>query len=339
MTLITYPTRVHFADDVLEEALHSELERVRARRVLLVCDRDIADSELADRVMSGLLTGIKTDRLVFGPGSDLRAIAAEAVGPHDTLIAFGSAQAIELGRNCRYARLRQTGKRPHLFAVPGVDGLPDPCPEHLESPRAGLPSVLICDPTVALDAGQGASVRASIICLIRCVESYLAHAYNPPADGMALDGLCRCVITLPKIGAAPDIAVHRELMAACLNAALSQEKGLGPTQRLSAALARDDHAGDLAAIARLLLPGVLRACAIDGDKAEVLRKVLGEATTPLDKVMQRILSAVPMPASLADLGISRQALDGAARSAAGTAGLTFQGAREVLEAVYQGADA
>lgn len=333
MTLITYPTRVHFADDVLEEALHSELERAKAKRVLLVCDKSFADTELADRVLSGLPARLSTDKLVFTPSSDLRAISSEASVQHDAILAFGSAMAVELGRKCRGAMQKRHGTRPELFAVPGVDGLPDPCGKNLESPRAGLPSVLICDPTVALGSGQGASLNASILSLIRCLESYLARSYNPPADGMALDGLSRCIVTMPKISDRSDLNVHRELMAACLNAALSLEKGLGPTQRISAVLARKEEVGNLAAIARLILPGVMRARAIDDEKAEVLSNVLGGA--PLDAAMRRLLSDVPMPRTLADLGVSRHTLDEAAQSVDGTAGLTVDHARDLLEEVYE----
>ena len=39
MTLITYLTRVHFADGVLEEALHGEMERNAKRRPLIIAER------------------------------------------------------------------------------------------------------------------------------------------------------------------------------------------------------------------------------------------------------------------------------------------------------------
>ena len=46
MTLITYVTRVHFADGVLEEALWSEVEVNRKTRPLIVTDEAHLGSEL-----------------------------------------------------------------------------------------------------------------------------------------------------------------------------------------------------------------------------------------------------------------------------------------------------
>ena len=339
MTLITYPMRVHFADDVLEEVLHSELQRVRSRRVLLVFGAELAEGELADRVRSGVPRGLRADALCFAPGADLRDLAAAAAGEErDTIIAFGSARAIELGRRCRLAQVARHRARPDLFAVPGIDGLPSPslCP--VESARAGLPSVIVLDPTVASGAGQGANLRTSVLSLIRCVESYLAQAFNPPADGMALDGLSRSVAAMPRIGRREGgIALHRELMAASLNAVLSQEKGTGPAQVLSILLSRTGQAGDEAAIARLVLPGLIRTRAVEAARADVLRKVLGDTLEPLDRVLRKVLSDAALPATLTDIGIDRAALDGAARAVTGMAGLTFGHARDVLEEVYEDA--
>ncbi|MEM7547049.1 MAG: iron-containing alcohol dehydrogenase [Pseudomonadota bacterium] len=340
MTLITYPTRVHFADHVLEEALQSELERVQCHRLLLTCDRSVAATEMMDRVMSGIPGRIKVKVVTFGEDTYLRGIAqelADPASPHDTIVAFGSARAVELGRKCRYAKATRGRERPELFAIPAVDGLPNPCRRNLESTRAGLPSVLICDPTVTLSAAPDASYRASVLAVIRCVESYLAQSYNPPADGMALDGLTRCVESLPHIADETGIDIHREVMAACLNAALSQEKGIGPAQALSEALVGEDAGTDQVSIARLVLPGVMRVRSMDHAKADVLRKVLGDTAAPLDVVTERLLSRAPLPGSLSDLGVSRGALDPAAEAAAGVAGLTFDQARDILDAVYEDA--
>ncbi|MDA9865573.1 hypothetical protein N9C96_02745, partial [bacterium] len=92
-----------------------------------------------------------------------------------------------------------------------------------------------------------------------------------------------------------------------------------------------------AAIARLLLPGVLRSQAIDDQKADVLGKVLSDVKEPLAEATRRILSNVPMPQTLAAIGVPHKALDPAAESVAGHSGLTFLQARSVLEEVYEGA--
>ena len=335
MTLITYPTRVHFADHVLEEALHSEIERVGCKHPLLVADREVLASELFDRVQNGLPNRTKADVLSFGAEDKLSEIAraaAESVKFVDVIVAFGSAPAVELGRKFRHLQSSKTGTRVPLFAIPSVDGLPNPCTGNIESWRSGLPTVLICDPTVAMLAGHKASLRSSILSLVRCVESYLSAAYNPLADGIALEGVSRCLINLPKIGQGQDITLQRELMAAGLNAALAQENGVGPALKMATALAETAENSDEVAIARLVLPAVIGASTMDADKASVLGKVIGDESGRLDQAMRKILSNIPLPESLADMGIPRAALDDVAMNASG---LTYDHALDALKSIYE----
>ena len=96
MTLITYPTHVHFADDVLEEALHSELERAGCVAPLLLMAHHPQNLELEDRVRAGLPVAAKPDLVTYSPDSDLRSIAKEVASPGftpDVIIAFGTARA------------------------------------------------------------------------------------------------------------------------------------------------------------------------------------------------------------------------------------------------------
>ncbi len=339
MTLITYPTRVHFADGVLEEALHSELERIAASRLMLVCDEAAAEGELMDRLMAGLPRRTASELIVFNDTTDLRARAyeiGETHTPPDAIVSFASAKAIEFGRKIRFVINRETGKRPFLFGVPSVDGLPDPCLRKLESPTAGLPSVVICDPTIILGVGRRESREAAVMSLIRCIEAYLSAAYNPPADGIALDGLSRCLHSLQQVGTSSGLDLCRNVMAAGLNAFLSQEKGMGPAQIMTDSLLTEAPRGQKTAIARLVLPGVLRRQDVDGHKADVLRKVLSDAGEPLADATRRILSEVKMPATLADIGVPHNALDAAAQSVEGQSGFSVQKARSVLEEVYEG---
>lgn len=338
MTLITYPTRVHFADDVLEEALYSELEREKCVAPLLLMAHQPANTELEDRVRVGLPGSSKAHLVTYSPDSDLRMIVNDIVAigfVPDVIIAFGEVRAIELARKCRYAFAQKLKTRLPLYAIPGVDGLPGPCTRNLESWRSGLPSVLICDPTVALGAGRVQNERASVLSLVRCCESYLAAAYNPPADGMALDGLNRCVINLPKLGKIAGVDLHRELMAASLNASLSQEKGIGPALAMSAVLTQAASGLEEADVARLVLPAVIRARDVNAERAGALLKVLGQDGLSLEKAMGRVLSVVKRPETLAGLGIPRSALEGAAKAAVGKAGLGYDTAYRALDEIYE----
>lgn len=324
----------------MQDALHSELERGANKTVMLICAHDISESEFSDRVFEGLPQKTITQSLVFSPISDLRQLSNTAVLPNDTpdvLLAYGSARAIELARKCRYAFTKANGKRPELYAIPGVDGLPEPCTRNLESWRAGLPSVLICDPTLTLNAEDGQSWRSSVLSLVRCVESYLEQSFNPPADGMALEAFGRSLETLSRIGrGSPDakLELHRDMMAASLNASMSQEKGVGPALTLAHTLAADHVGLDVSDVSRLLLPLLIRQRKIDPDRINMLLKVLDNKKSALATAMERVLAQAPLPARLSDMGVKKPALKHAARQADSKAGLTFESAVEVLEAAF-----
>ncbi|MCB1339666.1 MAG: iron-containing alcohol dehydrogenase, partial [Pseudooceanicola sp.] len=243
-------------------------------------------------------------------------------------VAFGSVAAIETGRAIRR---EMRGARPAFFAIPGIDGLPDPCTRNLESWRDALPSVVICDPTVAQDAAPGAALRAAVLTLMRCIESYLGAAYNPPADGMALDGLSRAIAALPQLaGQASDLHTRRELMAASLNAAMAQEKGVGPTHLLSRALAAEIRDPVAADAARLILPGIVAASARHSRKLDTLSRVIGSGGRDIQTSLHDALSGLPMRARLSELGLSENHLKRAARAVAGRDDISPSAAEAVL---------
>jgi alcohol dehydrogenase class IV len=207
--------------------------------------------------------------------------------------------------------------------------MPDPCTRNLQSWRMGLPSILICDPTLTVGADRAASQAASVVSLARCLESYLAVSFNPTADGMALDGFLRCIRNIPRLGDDEVPEVRRDLMAACLNAMLAQEKGIGPAQVLARALGQGR---DIGAIARLILPGVLAVLAPKGERAAALCSMMGGAER-LEDGMRDFLADLPLNSRLSDLGLGPGDVDRAVAAMAGRSDMPPGAARQVLEAV------
>ncbi|MDW3221517.1 MAG: iron-containing alcohol dehydrogenase [Paracoccaceae bacterium] len=321
MTLITYPVRAHFADGVLEEALRSELETHHFDAPLVISDVAETGSEFSERLFSSFPRGYKPVHYAIpahtrksDAASEVRALASYK--QPNVLIAYGSARAIEYARKCRQVLQQDhpSKARIDLFAIPGVDGLPGPCRKGCEpgelpsdlSIRMGLPTILICDPTVTLGADPAVSARAAVTTLVQCLEAYLSTAFNPPADGMALDGLHRVAQMLPHLRN-ETLEVRRELMAAAFNAMLCQQKGVGPAQVIGEAL-KAIHNGDLNAhlAAGLLLPGVLRSQDATEDKRDLARKMLNfEEETHLPEGLAKLLMGIQMPQSLSELGVVR----------------------------------
>lgn len=321
MTLITYPVRAHFADGVLEEALRSELETHHYDAPLIIADAAEIGSEFTERLLSSFPRGYKPEHYTIDADASKASAAAHvrAMAKQKTpnvLIAYGSARAIEYARKCRNVlqQDRRSSAMIDLFAIPGLDGLPGPCrkgcqPDEIPSDlsvRMGLPTILICDPTVTLGADPTDSARAAVTTLVQCLEAYLSAAFNPPADGMALDGLHRVSLMLPRLKH-ETIEVRRELMAAAFNAMLCQQKGVGPAQIIAEAL-QATHDGNLNAkiAASLLLPGVLRSQETTEDKRDLACKMLNfGGETHLPEGLANLLAGIQMPQSLSELGVTR----------------------------------
>lgn len=347
MTLITYSSRVHFADGVLEEALRSELESNGHRRPLIVAETSLAGSELEDRILEGLPRRTNAALLELSADADdpdeADRIATQYEAHRaDVILAVGSRRAIELTRKAR-ARIAISRRgraantpsarwRADFFAVPGADGLPSPrcAPSERETTVQGAdlakapPDVLFCDPTVTLGADLQKSVSAAVCALARTLEAYLSNAFNPPADGIAADGLARVVANLPALLQGDTLDTRRELMAADLNGMLALQKGRGTAQTLADALTlARGRALDEGSVLRLTLPGAMSL--VEGGlagKEAMLRQILrADDRTPLHVLVARFLDPVPLPPRLSDLNISPSDLERAARNTAETSNM------------------
>jgi alcohol dehydrogenase class IV len=73
--------------------------------------------------------------------------------------------------------------------------------------------------------------------MTHCIEAFLGTTWNPPADGIALDGIRRAAASLSRaVDHGSDLAARRNMMAAALNAGLASQKGLGAAHALALAL-------------------------------------------------------------------------------------------------------
>lgn len=342
MTLINHVTRIHFADGVLEDALRAEIEAARIRRPLIVADRGAVEDNLIDRLFLALPRGIAATLFDAVPAPPTEAAARAAAALYleagcDALVSFGSGAAIDLAKAAGLA-VRHEGPFSRYAAAEGGAGrIRGPLPAHLAIPttagsgaevdpaalvlladagQAGLcsprlvPDTAICDPTLTLSLPPGPSAATGMDALSHLVETHVATGYNPPADGIALDGLARLSASIERVvqnGA--DLAARREMMAAAMNGALAMQKGLGAVHAASHALgvlcARADH-GSLNAV---LLPHVL---AFDEPAAAhrypAILRALGRGTD-LPEALSRLTERLGLPGRLSALGVGATALE------------------------------
>ncbi|MEP0520554.1 MAG: iron-containing alcohol dehydrogenase [Hyphomicrobiales bacterium] len=352
MTLITYVTRIHFADGVLEEALWSEIKANKKKRPLVVTTSETLDDQISERLFASF--PVRTSIEVF---SEVPSFPTEEAAKNlakfyrtnncDVLIALGSGNAIDLAKAARISiehdeqslstfSHTQGGSRriantlPDLYAVPNISGFGAAVSAHTSVLMSSgerellmckklIPTVTICDPTITIGASAQLTASAGADAIARCIEAYLSRGYNPPADGIALDGLSRAVHHLHRVLKTDSIESRREMMAASLNGALALQKGLGATNAINTALETVlGKSIDPGALSRLVLPAVLRFNADTAkEKYQTIRHLLEIAPKQsLADGLKAFLEDLPLPEKLSEMGLNMNQISAAAPLAA-----------------------
>ncbi|MEL6335316.1 MAG: iron-containing alcohol dehydrogenase [Pseudomonadota bacterium] len=325
MSFISYLTRIHFAELVLEDALGEEVARLGAARPVIVID---ADGRIGDGV--GRLESTLPAECVlhwadwidaWGRLRDPEAIRAKAADDGcDVIVAFGGREAQAFGR-----RLAGQGRpRLPLIAVPTttadmgvVAGTPS---SRRDAVHTAMPAAVLCDPTLTYGLDPRRTAAFGFGALTRSIEAFLAPGYNPPADGIALEGIHRASRYLARAvddGADPE--ARREVMAAALNGALAGQKGLGGAEALARAIEVESREalphGQLHAS---VLPPVLsfNAPAV-GDRYGRIATAMGaKPGSDLIAALADLAGRLGLPEKLGHLGLGPTALRRAALGAA-----------------------
>jgi 4-hydroxybutyrate dehydrogenase len=176
-----------------------------------------------------------------------------------------------------------------------------------------LPKAAICDPELTLKLPPGLTAATGMDAIAHCLETFMAPAFNPPADGIALDGLARGWAHIERATQdGNDREARLMMMSASVQGALAFQKGLGCVHSLSHSLGGVNpklHHGTLNAV---FLPAVIGFNA----EAESMRK-----ERRLERIAQAIgagsAEAVPeavrglnrrlgLPAGLGAMGVQRE---------------------------------
>lgn len=348
MALINYLTKIHLADGVLEDALGAEVEALGIKRPLLVTDRGLVEAGLVERALSAMPTSLDVTTFDDTPSNPTEAAARHAADIYrgeacDGLIGFGGGSSLDLakavgilvtheGPLADYAAIEGGVARikdvlPPLIAIPTTAGtgsevgrgtviiLNDGRKLGLLSPYI-IPKVAICDPTLTLGLPPLLTAGTGMDALTHCIETYIATAYNPPADGIALDGLRRAAASIERaVDKGTDLAARREMMAAAMNGALAFQKGLGGVHAMSHGLAslkgKDLHHGTLNAV---LLPHVLdfNGPAVSHRYDDLALAMGLPPRTDLPGAVHKLSERLGLPARLGIMGIDERAIEAAA---------------------------
>lgn len=335
MSTISYLTRVEFGEGQVSR-LQEFLDLLGVKRPLLCTDRGLVATGLVARI-AGLLTApaVIFDGTPANPTEEavLAAHALYRAEGCDGIIGLGGGSALDLAKGVRLLTghegplaqytlvagglARIHGRICPLIAVPTTAGTGSEVGRAAviitaEGRKLGiisphmLPSIALCDPELTYGLPPGLTAATGMDAISHCLETFMAPAFNPPADAIALDGLTRgwrSIEVAVKDGA--DTAARNDMMVCALEGALAFQKGLGAvhalTHPLGAIRQLNLHHGTLNAV---LMPAVLRFNrAAIGDKWDRLQAFFGGAP---DLAVAKLNQRLGMPSGLAAMGVTEE---------------------------------
>jgi alcohol dehydrogenase class IV len=291
--LIYYITQVQFENGAVR-LLAQECERVGIQRPLIVTDAGVKAAGLLQRALDAL-PGWPVAVYDQTPSNPTEAAVRAAAAIYqaqacDGLIAVGGGSAIDCAKGVaiaathegpltHYATIeggspRITARAAPLIAVPTTSGTGSEVARGAiiivdDHRKLGfhswnlVPKAAICDPELTLGLPPKLTAATGMDAIAHCMETFMAPAFNPPADGIALDGLQRAWAHIERATRdGGDREARLNLMSASMQGAMAFQKGLGCVHSLSHSLGGINpglHHGTLNAV---FLPAVIEFNAI-----------------------------------------------------------------------------
>ncbi|MDJ0977411.1 MAG: iron-containing alcohol dehydrogenase [Erythrobacter sp.] len=337
MATLTYLTTTHFDFGALE-TLPKMLAQEGITKPLIATDAGLVAAGVVQTVLDAI--GPDFEPLVYDgtPGNPTEEAVKDALKLYtengcDGIVALGGGSSMDLGKAVgllavsggpleQYDPLVGGAKRikgvAPLIAVPTTSGtgsevsigfviiLEDGRKMTFASPHF-IPKVAICDPELTMGLPAGMTAATGMDAITHCIEAFLTPQVNPPAEGIALDGLRRGWEYLPravKDGSDRDARWH--MMMCSTEGALAFVKGLGAVHAMSHAAGRirrlNPHHGTLNAV---FLPAVLRFNQdVCEDKYVRLREAIGlPPGADLAEAVEGMNARIAIPSGLAAMGI------------------------------------
>jgi len=179
-----------------------------------------------------------------------------------------------------------------------------------------VPKAAICDPELTLGLPPLLTAATGMDAIAHCMETFMAPAFNPPADGIALDGLWRGWAHIERATRdGSDRAARLAMMSASMQGAMAFQKGLGCVHSLSHSLGGVNprlHHGTLNAV---FLPAVMafNASAESLQKEERLTrmaKAMGlNKSDEIGPAIQAMNARLGLPGGLAEMGVTEAMFD------------------------------
>src|SRR6478609_5768306 len=342
MALINYITQVQLDHGALA-LLAQELERAAITRPLVVTDAGVRAAGLLDRTVAALggRAHAVFDATPSNPTERAVRAAAELYRSEgcDGLVAIGGGSSIDLAKGVAIAATHPgplttyatiEGGSPRisdrvcpLIAVPTTSGTGSEVARGAiiivdDHRKLGfhswhlVPRAAICDPELTLGLPPKLTAATGMDAIAHCMETFMSAAMNPPADGIALDGLERGWANIERATRdGSDREARFNLMSASMEGAMAFQKGLGCVHSLSHSLGGIDprlHHGTLNA---LFLPAVIRfnsgAESVQKDRRlQKMAHAMGLASaTDTPEAIRDMNARLGLPSGLGEMGVQR----------------------------------
>jgi alcohol dehydrogenase class IV len=174
-----------------------------------------------------------------------------------------------------------------------------------------VPKAAICDPELTLGLPAHLTAATGMDAIAHCMETFMAAPFNPPADGIALDGLQRAWAHIERAtrnGA--DREARLNMMSASMQGAMAFQKGLGCVHSLSHSLGGVNprlHHGTLNA---MFLPAVVQFNALaesvqKDDRLRRMAQAMGlDSGSDVAQAIVDMNARLGLPKGLAAMGVT-----------------------------------
>ena len=346
MALIQYLTQIEFDYGALAQ-IQAHCQRAGITRALVVTDKGVRAAGVLQPVLDAL-GDVAVAVFDDVPSNPTEAAVRGAVAVYEKercngLIAVGGGSAIDCAKGVAIAATHPgplktyatieggspkiTEAAAPLIAVPTTAGTGSEVARGAivivdDGRKLGfhswslMPKAAICDPALTLGLPPMLTAATGMDAIAHCMEVFMAPAFNPPADGIALEGLRRGWAHIERAtrdGA--DREARLNMMAASIHGAMAFQKGLGCVHSLSHSLGGVNpklHHGTLNAV---FLPAVIRfnAGAESIQKEERLARMaqaMGlEKGADVAQAVHDMTARLGLPTGLAAMGVTEDMFD------------------------------
>ena len=346
MSFINYVTQIQIDFGAIS-LLKAECERVGITRPLIVTDAGVKAVGILDKALAAL-PGLQVSVFDQTPSNPTEAAVRAAAAVYkqnncDGLIALGGGSSIDCAKGVSIAAthegplktyatieggsLKITDQVAPLIAVPTTAGTGSEVARGAilivdDGRKLGfhswfiVPRAAICDPELTLGLPPMLTAATGMDAVAHCMETFMAAPFNPPADGIALDGLQRAWAHIERATSnGHDREARLNMMSASMQGAMAFQKGLGCVHSLSHSLGGVNprlHHGTLNA---MFLPAVVtfNAAAETVQKDNRLNRMaqaMGlQSGSDIPEAIKDMNARLGLPTGLGAMGVTESLFD------------------------------